>query len=66
MLGKELRNAGRGLTFLKAFMHLPSADEIRTNNALQEHLVAGDFRRQNPKVSCPQGLCEELDYENAG
>lgn len=44
-------------------MHLSSADKISANNTLWGHFVAGDFRRQNPKVSCPQGLREELDYE---
>jgi len=61
-----MHNAGRGeLTFLRAFTHLPSVDKSSANNTLQGHLVAGDFRRQNPKVSCPQGLHKELDYENA-
>lgn len=59
LLGKELHNArgGAELTFLKAFMHLPLAN-ISTNNTLWGYLVAGDFRRQNPKVSWPRGLHE--------
>lgn len=66
LLGKELCNTRRGPTFWRALTHLPSADKICVNNTLRGHLVAGDMRRQHPKVSCPQGLCEELDYENAG
>lgn len=66
MLGKEQPHARRGLTFLKGFMHLPSADKIRADNALWEHLVAGDFSKQNPKACWPQGPSKELDDENAG
>lgn len=39
MLGKELHNAGRGLTFLRAFMQLPSADKISGKNALRGTLL---------------------------
>lgn len=55
-----------GTDIFRAFMHLPSADKIRADNPLREHLVAGDFSKHNPKASWPQGPRKELDYENAG
>lgn len=43
LLGKELPNARRGLTSLRVYY------------AVQEHLVAEDFNKHNPKACWPQG-----------
>lgn len=65
LLGKEMHNARREMTFqglLCTCPQLTRSEQI----TLWGHLIVGDFRQQSPKVSCPQGLCGELEYENAG